>query len=41
MAVFEKVILKNAEKTAVKFYKKSFFKMVFFDESVKMEGKSS
>ena len=41
MAVFGKIILQNAEKTAVKFYKKSFFKMAFFDKSVKTEGKSS
>lgn len=41
MVGFGKIILQNAEKTAVKFYKKSFFKMVFFDKSVKTERKSS
>lgn len=41
MAVFGKIILQNAEKTAVNFYKKSFFNMAFFDKSVKMERKSS
>lgn len=41
MVGFGKIILKNAEKTTVNFYKKSFFKMAFFDKFIKTERKSS